>query len=165
MRTRVAVAVVAVIVSVLVARAAYAQDTRYGDWTYRVNRDDFSGRTTRLAFVTGDEVMLFVGCLQDTYYTLTIVLLDGIFRDGNIATRWDGGEIERFRLTDNDESLSANAWYNASDYHPLVFGLIARLLAHSELRVRFERWPDTQVTDRLSLRGSTRAIRALGCGP
>lgn len=162
MRRQVVAGVVAA--AVLTVLPAFAQtDTQYGAWTHAVDQDDFSGEVTSRAFASGDEVMLFVNCYLGTELHLSVHLFDGIFRDGNIAMRWNEDAIERYSFTDNNQSLSAAEWVGADDFHPALEDIIAKLMAHSELRLRVGRWPDTQVTDRISLNGSTRAIGALAC--
>ena len=93
---------------------------------------------------------------------MSVHLFDGIFRDGSLAMRW--GEIERCTFADNDRSLSAATFGRPDDYHSGLQSIIAKLMAHSELRLRAARWPDSTVTDRISLSGSGRAISALRCG-
>ena len=95
---------------------------------------------------------------------LSVRLFDGIFRDGDIALRWDEGAVERHTFADNDQSLSVATFWGADDYNPSLASIIDKLKTRSSLRVRVGRWPSTTVTDRLSLRGSGRAIGALGCG-
>ena len=154
-----------VAVALLAAPPASAQtDTRYGAWTYSVNEDDFSGRTTRMAFATGDELMLFVFCPRGDEYLVSIRMFDGIFRDGDVDLRWDEGAIESYSFEDNDDNLAASSASIMPDYEPRLRSVVAKLMAHSELRLRVGRWPDTTVTDRISLNGSGRAIRALRCG-
>lgn len=154
----------AVVALAVLAAPAYAQtDTRYGAWTYAVREDDFSGRVSRMAFATGDELMLFVNCPLGDEYLVSIRMFDGIFRDGDVDLRWDEGAIESYTFEDNDDNLAASSSAIMPDYEPRLRAVVAKLMAHSELRLRVGRWPDTTVTDRISLNGSGRAIRALGC--
>ena len=165
MRRLVVAAVVVATAALALPRASLAQtDTRYGAWTYSVNEDDFSGRTTRMAFAAGDELMLFVFCPTGDEYLVSIRMFDGIFRDGDIDLRWDEGTIESYTFEDNDDNLAASSASIMPDYEPRLRSVVAKLMAHSELRLRVGRWPDTTVTDRISLNGSGRAIRALRCG-
>ena len=155
------VAAAALVASPLVAQTT----TRYGAWTHSVTQDDFSGETTELAYVSGESLMLFVNCLLGEDYTLSLRLFGSgaIFRDGSVALRWDEGPIERYTFQDDNESLSAATRVGADDHLPQLQSIITKLGAHSELRVRAARWPNTTVTDRISLSGSGQAISALGC--
>ena len=162
MRSQAAVVGVVVAVALLAALPASAQNTRYGAWTYSVSEDDFSGRTSRIAYASGDELMLFVFCLTDDY-ALNVRMGGEIFRDGDIDMRWDEGAVESYTFKDDNQSLSASTSAIMDDYNPGARAIVAKLMAHSELRVRVGRWPSTTVTDRISLRGSSRAIGALGC--
>ena len=155
-----------VVAAALVASSLVAQTlTPYGEWTHSVTQDDFSGETTEMAYVSGESLMLFVHCLLGEDYTLSLYIFgDGaIFRDGDVALRWDEGPIERYTFQDDNESLSAATRVGADDYLPELRPIITKLGAHSELRVRAARWPNTTVTDRLSLSGAGQAIAALEC--
>lgn len=163
MRRPVAVVGAVVAVALLASSAAAQTDTRYGAWIHSVSEDDFTGRISRSAFTAGDELGLFVYCPTGDDYLLLIFMFDGTFRDGDIDLRWDEGEIESYAFEADGDSLSASTASIMDDYNPEVRPIVAKLMAHSELRVRVGRRPDTRVTDRISLNGSGRAIRALGC--
>ncbi len=166
MRRQVAVVgvVVALVAAQIWAGAQEYSDTQYGEWTYTVRHDDFSGEEIyRAASALGDEVAVFINCVQEGP-VLSIFLMDGTFRDGDVAMRWDGGAVESYTfMATGDQSLAAGGWEHGDDYQPEFENILGKLKAHSELRLRVWREPDTAVTDRISLSGSGRAIRALGC--
>ena len=152
-------AIVAVAVAVFAALPAFAQ------WNYRERVDDFSDEVRKYAFVNGDKVRLMVACGGVSGYMLSISLVgDGIFDGGEIEVRWDNGEVEKHFLEDEDTILYADD-FGWLDDQRLSFAsvLVTKLMLYSELRLRVRSWPDTRVTDRISLIGSTRAIEALSC--
>ena len=59
------VAAAALVSSSLVAQTL----TTYGEWTYSVTQDDFSGKTTELAYTSGESLMMFVSCPLGENYT------------------------------------------------------------------------------------------------
>ena len=151
------------VVAVLAAVPAFAQERYYGDWVYSYNEDDFSGERTDSASAKGDDVGIVIGCLTSGSIALMFISLDGIFHDGEIDLRWmngpKDGEIESYRMEDENEYIAMNSGDDRND----VLGIIDSLRSHSELRLRFRRWRDERVTDRISLNGSTSAINTLPC--
>lgn len=145
--------------------AAFAQD--YGAWRYFVNVDDFSDERRHVATTRGDEVGVTVFCLSGGRGTRVMISMigDGIFHSGQIDLRWMGGakdgEIESYpggrTFIDMGEYLAVIPEPSEID------SIISSLKSHSELRLRFRRWRDERVTDRVSLNGSTRAIDSLPC--
>ena len=85
-----------------------------------------------------------------------------IFRDGSVALRWDEGLVEHYTFQDNNEHLSAATLLNPTTI-TRTWMIITKLRAHSELRVRVASYPNTTVTDRISLSGADQAIAALAC--
>ena len=136
----------------------------YGDWVYIVDEDDFSGERVEMAASYGDDVNLYVGCLLYGEITLAFVMHNGIFHNGEIDIRWvDGpkdGEIESYRMEHRKNDLRMNT---LGRYRNDTLGIISSLRSHSELRLRFRRWKDEIVTDRISLNGFTDAINNLPC--
>ena len=104
---------------------------------------------------------VFVNCIQEGPL-LSVFLMDGTFRDGDIDMRWDEGTVELHVHGDRRPEPSRRGWEYGDDYQPEFENILGKLKAHSELRLRVWREPDTAVTDRISLSGSGRAIRALG---
>ena len=161
---RQAIVVVVAVVAVFAALPAFAQ------WQNGERVDDFSDEVHKYAFVNGDKVRLMVACFKGEIwgrsgYTLSISLVDdGIFHDGEIEVRWDNGEVEKHFLEDENTILYADD-FGWLDDQRLSFAsvLVTKLMLYSELRLRVRSWPDTRVTDRISLIGSTRAIEALSC--
>ena len=144
------------LVHALVTSSLVAQtSTQYGAWTHDVSQDDFSGETIETASVSGERLMLLVSCKGKDYFMSIHFLGGGIFRDGSVALRWDEGVVEHYTFQDNNELLSGGI--------TRTWMIITKLRAHSELRVRVARYPNTTVTDRISLSGADQAIAALAC--
>lgn len=148
------------------AAAPGAQDAQserlYGEWVYTHIRTDDLGEMQRID-TAGNEVLFSVLCnlgVRDSFtLRLGMHMKDGIFHDGEVDFRWMGGpndgEIESYTLNDLNEVLIGNEG-NAQEAR-----IFDRLESHSELRLRFRRWRDERVTDRISLSGFRRAFQAL----
>ena len=152
------------LVHALVTSSLVAQtSTQYGAWTHDVSQDDFSGETIETASVSGERLMLLVSCYKGKDYFMSIHFLgSAIFRDGSVALRWDEGLVEHYTFQDNNEHLSAATLLNPTTI-TRTWMIITKLRAHSELRVRVASYPNTTVTDRISLSGADQAIAALAC--
>ena len=164
MRAQVQAAVVAVALLAAPLPAGAQQSrtlARYGDWSVT-------------AVGSGDDVSLAAGTLSDSVYfqvscvlgdyLVVLDLHDGIFNDGLVTAAWDDGTVEQFTFLDGDRILSASTWTGSDRYVAGLGAFVAKLKARSELHLRVRRFPDIRIADRISLRGSGRAIDALGCG-
>ena len=161
------VAVVGTVVAVaLLAKAlpAAAQQSRtlarYGDWS--VTAVEAEGDVSLAAGVLGDSMYFQISCILGDYLAI-LDLHEGIFNDGLVTAGWDDGTVEQFTFYDGDRILSASTWTGSDRYVAGLGAFVAKLKAGSELHLLVKRFPDTRVTDRISLRGSSRAIDALGC--
>ena len=165
--------VVAVQLLTLVALAPAASQ-----WSVQTSTDDFTDETTLLAVGDGvnGELRVAVTCYGDSSegYTVAVQLLrDGRFlavpdtstrrRLGLVEARWDNGEVERTAFRHIGELLVVTDASERGGWWDNHIGLTDRLRQHNDLRLRVTRWPDTRVTDRVSLAGSTRAIEQLPC--
>ena len=102
-------------------------------------------------------VHLVVGC-QASEQVVTLRLPGGgVFGDGSIETQWDDGSTETYRFQEEDGTL------RASSTSPEVGSLIGKLGQRRTVRILAMNARDEEVTDRISLTGSSRAIGALSC--
>ena len=79
------------------------------------------------------------------------------FHNGDVEVQWDDGSTEQYALEDLNDTLSG------SSASPPVKSLIEKLQQRSTVRLRVTKEQDEQVTDRISLSGSSRAIGSLPC--
>ena len=102
-------------------------------------------------------VHLVVGC-QGSDQVVTLRLPGGgVFGDGSIETQWDDGSTETYRFQEEDGTL------RASSTSPEIGSLIGKLGQHRTVRILAMNARSEEVTDRISLTGSSRAIGVLPC--
>lgn len=158
----------AVAVVGIVTLVAATTCTAEPQWRVQTHEDDFSGETSRIAGAEGrnGRIAVFVTC-SATGYVVAFQLRHGIFADGTVSVRWDEGGIEAYDFSDEDDAVMA--WSSPNPlgfgvgYQPTMREFVDKLRRHNELRVRVTRWPNTRVTDRIGLSGSSRTIGKLPC--
>ena len=102
-------------------------------------------------------VHVAVGC-QESSQVVTLRMPGGAaFSGGSVETQWDDGSTERYRLQEEEGIL------RASSMSPQIRSLIGKLGQRRTVRILGINARGEEVTDRISLTGSSRAIGALPC--
>ena len=81
----------------------------------------------------------------------------GALGDGSVETQWDDGSMERYRFQEEDGTL------RAVSTSPRIKSLIGKLGQRRTVRILAMNARSEEVTDRISLTGSSRAIGVLPC--
>ena len=148
------VAVVVVAFTSSIASAQFAP--RPNQWDILRLVDDFTDEESVSGAIYGADLnlMLMVTCLDGMPSVALVMTAQGdIFQDGNVATRWDGGDAENHAFVDRDDSLTL---LNATDF-------VGRLLNHQELRVRVYKWRDEQIVDSFDVSNTADALSEMPC--
>ena len=102
-------------------------------------------------------VHLVVDC-QGSHQVVTLRLPGGgALGYGSVETQWDDGSMERYRFQVEDGTL------RAVSSSPRIKSLIGKLGQHRTVRILAMNARSEEVTDRINLTGSSRAIGALPC--
>ena len=117
-----------------------------------------SGNAVATTTGTDGQIQLRVSC-QGTNHVVVLLPLSGgaTLSNGDVEARWDDGSTERYVLRGQDGILST------SSTSPQGRNLIAKLRQRNTVRLRVAAGRPVAVTDRISLTGSSRAIRSLPC--
>ena len=112
-----------------------------------------------IAMAAGIDGQIYVGVSCQGSNQVVALTLPGsaTFHNGDVEVQWDDGSTEQYALQDRNDTLSG------SSASPPVKALIEKLQQRSTARLRVTKEQDEQVTDRISLSGSSRAIGSLPC--
>ena len=112
-----------------------------------------------VAIATGIDGQIEMGVSCQGNHQIVALTLPGsaTFRNGDVEVQWDDGSTEQYALQDQSDTLSG------SSASPPVRALIAKLRQRNTARLRVTKAQNEQVTDRISLAGSSRAIGSLPC--
>lgn len=116
-----------------------------------------SGNAVATTTGTDGQIQLRVGCQGTNHIVVLTLPGDAALSNGDVEARWDDGSTERYTLHDQDGTLST------SSTSPQGRNLVAKLRQRNTVRLRVAAGRPTEVTDRISLTGSSRAIRSLPC--
>ena len=114
-----------------------------------------SGNAIAVATGIDGQIEVGVSC-QENNQVLALTLPGATFRNGNVEVQWDDGSTEQYALQDQSATLFG------SSESTQVRTLIAKLRQRSTARLRVT-VQNEQVTDRINLTGSSRAIGSLPC--
>lgn len=125
------------------------------DAQWNVERN--SGNVVAMATGLDGQIEVGVRC-QGANQIVALTLPDrASFRNGEVEVQWDDGSTEQYALQDRNVTLSG------SSASTRVTALIAKLRQRNTARLRVTNTQNEQVTDRISLAGSARAIGSLPC--
>ena len=125
------------------------------DAQWNVERN--SGNVVARATGIDGQIVVGVGCQGNNQVVALTLSGSATFRNGDVEVQWDDGSTERYALQDQNDTLSG------SSASPRVRALIAKLRQRNTARLRVTKAQNEQVTDRISLTGSSRAIGSLPC--
>ena len=114
-----------------------------------------SGNAIAVATGLDGQIEVGISC-QGNDQVIELTLPGATFRNGDVEVQWDDGSTEQYALQDQSATLSG------SSESTQVRTLIAKLRQRNTARLRVAAQND-QVTDRISLTGSSRAIGSLPC--
>lgn len=104
-------------------------------------------------------IQVIVAC-SGSNQTVTLRLAGGAaFAEGGVETQWDDGSTEKYSFQDEAGAL------RASSTSAGISGFIGKLSQRRSVRLLGINALGEEVTDRISLTGSSRAIDALPCSP
>ena len=115
-----------------------------------------SGNAIAVATGIDGQIEVGVSC-QGNNQVVVLTLPGATFRNGDVEVQWDDGSTEQYALQDQNATLSG------SSESPQVRTLIAKLRQRNTARLRVTKAQNEQVTDRIRLTGSSRAIGSLPC--
>ena len=115
-----------------------------------------SGNAIAVATGIDGQIEVGVSC-QGNNQVVVLTLPGATFRNGDVEVQWDNGSTEQYALQDQNATLSG------SSESPQVRTLIAKLRQRNTARLRVTKAQNEQVTDRIRLTGSSRAIGSLPC--
>ncbi len=112
-----------------------------------------------VAMTTGIDGQIHIGVSCQGSDQVVELALPGnaTFGNGDVEARWDDGSTESYAFRDQNETLLG------SSTSQQVSGLIAKLRQRNSVQLRVTTGRDEQLADRISLTGSSRAIRSLPC--
>ena len=116
-----------------------------------------SGSVIAMAAGIDGQIHVGVSC-QGSNQVVALTLPDSAtFHNGDVEVQWDDGSTEQHALQDLNDTLSG------SSASPPMKALIEKLQQRNTVRLRVTKEQGEQVTDRISLSGSSRAIGSLPC--
>ena len=144
MRTRVLLAAATLFALALPAEAQWNVERR-------------SGNVIAMAPGINGQIHVDVSCQGSNQIVALTLLGSATFHNGDVEVQWDDGSTEQYALEARNDTLSG------SSASPPVKALIEKLQQRSTVRLRVTKEQDEQVTDRISLSGSSSAIGSLPC--
>ena len=123
------------------------------------NVDRRPGNTIARATGIEGQMHLAVSCQESDLVLVLTVPGSPSFHEGDVEAQWDDGSTEHYSLRDQNGTL------RGSSESPQVRAFIAKLRQHATVRLLVTTGQDEQVTDRITLAGSSRAIGSLPCSP
>ena len=144
MRTRVLLAAASLVALALPAEAQWNVERR-------------SENVIAMAAGIDGQIHIGVSCQGSNQVVALTLLGSAPFQNGDVEVQWDDGSTEQYALQDRNNTLSG------SSALPPVRALLEKLRRHNTVRLRVTKEQDEQVTDRIGLSGSSRAIGSLPC--
>ncbi len=118
-----------------------------------------SGNAIARAVGLDGRIRIIVACSRSNH-TVTLRLAgDAAFAEGDVETRWDDGSTEKYSFQDEAGAL------RGSVASAEIRAFIEKLSQRRSVRLLGINALGEEVTDRISLTGSARAIDALPCSP
>lgn len=118
-----------------------------------------SANATARAVGLDGRIRIIVACSRSNQ-TVTLRLAgDATFVEGDVGTQWDDGSTEKYSFRDEAGAM------RASSRSAEIRGFIEKLSQRRSVRLLGINALGEEVTDRISLTGSSRAIDALPCSP
>ena len=144
MRTRVLLAAASLVALALPAEAQWNVERR-------------SGNLVAMAAGIDGQINIGVSCQGSNRVVALTLPGSDTFHSGDVEVQWGDGSTEQYALQDQNDTLSG------SSASPRVRALIEKLSRSNTARLLVTKEQNEQVTDRISLAGSSRAIGALPC--